>query len=274
MLARPLPHVRQVRPELAVEDVVFIADHDGQVAHVGVQAQVVDVLGVLVPGAPELHRALVVPHGQDADEVGEEDVGRALELRVLVQEVVEVPALVPHPEVVVLALHDVREGHEVGRHDLVHVPQRVLGVQLVVAGPRLEVPALVVEQPAGGVQARAPGLHDPVGGGGGQEIDGGVGVDLLQPSRDGEVPLDVAETDRARQPEDPARRGPARARGRRLPLGRRQERRRASTGRSRTKSRIRWFTLTAWRPCRLWPAPSNVTRRAPGMAATILVACV
>ena len=48
----------------------------------------------------------------------------------------------------------------------------------------------------------------------------------------------------------------------------------ASTGRSRTKSRIRRFALTACRPCRLWPAPSKVTRRAPGMAATIFSACV
>jgi hypothetical protein len=47
-------------------------------------------------------------------------------------------------------------------------------------------------------------------------------VDLLQPTRDGEVPLDVAEADRARQPEDAARRGSARARGWSLPLRRRR----------------------------------------------------
>ena len=81
--------------------------------------------------------------GEHADEVGEEGVGRPLEVRVLVQVVVEVPALVADPEVVALALHHVGEGHEVGRHDLVHVPQGVEGVQLVVRGPALEVRALV-----------------------------------------------------------------------------------------------------------------------------------
>ena len=49
VLARPLPHVRQVGPELAVEHVLLVADHDGEVAHVRVEAQVVDVLGVLLP---------------------------------------------------------------------------------------------------------------------------------------------------------------------------------------------------------------------------------
>ena len=90
----------------------------------------------------------------------------------------------------------------------------------MVARPPLEVPALVVEQPAGRVQAGPPRLHGPVGWGSGQEIHRGVGVDLLQPSRDGEVPLDVAETDRARQPQDAARRGATRTRRWSLALGR------------------------------------------------------
>src|SRR5215813_399875 len=53
VLPRPLAHVRQVRAELAVQYVLHIAHHDRQVAHVGMQAQVVDVLRVLLPGAAE-----------------------------------------------------------------------------------------------------------------------------------------------------------------------------------------------------------------------------
>ena len=100
VLPGPLPHVRQVRAELAIEDVVLVADEDRQVAHVGMEAQVVDVLGVLLPAADELGGRPVLPHREQADEVGEEGVGRALEVGVLVQEVVEVPALVADPEVV------------------------------------------------------------------------------------------------------------------------------------------------------------------------------
>ena len=273
VLARPLPHVRQVRPELAVDHVLLVADHDRQVADVGVKPQVIDVLRVLLPGAPELDRFRVVAHRQHADEVGEERVGRPLELGVLVQEVVEVPALVPDPQVVALPLDHVGEGHEVGRHDLVHVPERVLGVELVVAGPALEVTALVVKQTARGVQPRAPRLDGAIGRARGQEIDGGAGVDRLQLAGDGEVALDVAEADRARQPEDAARAGAPRARAGGALRSGIAGMLCASTGWSRTKSRIRWFTLTAWRPCSTCPAPSNVTRRAPGIAATSFSAC-
>jgi hypothetical protein len=45
-----------------VEHILLVADQDGQVAHVRVHAQVVDVLGVLLPGAPELHRRGILAH--------------------------------------------------------------------------------------------------------------------------------------------------------------------------------------------------------------------
>ena len=45
----PTAHVRQIRAERAVEHVLLVADQDRQVAHVGVQAEVIDVLGVLLP---------------------------------------------------------------------------------------------------------------------------------------------------------------------------------------------------------------------------------
>ena len=172
----------------------------------------------------ELHRAGILPHRENPDEVGDEDVWRALELGVLVEEVVEVPALVAHPEIVVVPLHDVGEGHEVGGEDLVHVPERVEGVELVVPRPPFEVGALVEVEPGRRMQALAESLHDAVGGVGGEEVDGDVAVELPELPGHRDVPLDVAEPDGARQPEDPSRRRPARARRRRLTLGRGRDR--------------------------------------------------
>src|SRR5438445_6851143 len=54
MLAGPLPHVGQVRTERAVEHVLLVAHHEREVADVGMKAEMVDVLGVLVPRTNEL----------------------------------------------------------------------------------------------------------------------------------------------------------------------------------------------------------------------------
>ena len=204
VLPRPRAHVREIGPELAIEHVGLVADHDRQIAHVGMVAQVVDVLGVLLPAADELRGGPVVPHRKDADEVGEEDVRRPLELGVLVEVVVEVPALVTDPQVVGLSLHDVRERHEVRRHDLVHVPEGVEGMELVIGRPALEVRALVLQESRRRMEPFAPVLDDAVGGIGGQEVDDDVRMSLAQPAGDREVALDVAEADRAREPQHPA----------------------------------------------------------------------
>jgi hypothetical protein len=132
-----------------------------------------------------------------------------------VQVVVEVPAFVGDPQVVRLCFHHVGEGHEVGRHDFVHVPHGVEGVQLVVArGPVLEVRALVEQEVRRRVQSLSQRLDDAAGRVTGEEVDGRVGIRLAQRPRDGHVALDVPETDGAGEPEDPAlRRARRRARG-------------------------------------------------------------
>src|SRR5438876_2917759 len=83
MLARPLPHVWQVRTERAVEHVVLVAHHEREVADVGMKAEMIDVLGVLLPRTNELGRRRILAHRQHADEVGDEGVRRPLHLRVL-----------------------------------------------------------------------------------------------------------------------------------------------------------------------------------------------
>ena len=119
-----------------------------------------------------------------------------------------------------------------------------------------------------GMQALAEVPDHAVGGIGGQEVHGGVGVLCAERPGDGEVALDVAEADRARQEED-APRGASGAGG--FAVGRSVVGGmvRDSTGRSRTKSRMSWLTLTASRPGRPWPPPSKVTSRAPGIVSAI-----
>src|SRR5215510_4227334 len=217
VLPRPLPHVREVGAELAIEHVLLVSHHDGQVAHVGMEAEMVDVLRVLLPTTDELGRRAVLPHGEHADEVGEEGVARPLEIRILVEEVVEVPALVADPEIVALALHHVGEGHEVRCEDLVHVPQRIEGVELMIGRPALEVLALVLEEARRRVQPLPPMPDDAVGGVRGEEVDDDLGMPLPEPPGDGEIALDVPEPDGAREPEHAplALRGGASGRGRR-----------------------------------------------------------
>ena len=140
------------------------------------------------------------------------------------QVVVEVPPLVADPEVVVTGLHGIGEDHEVRRHDLVHVPERVEGVELMIGGrPALDVGALVEEQARRRMQALAADLDHAPRGIGRQEVDGGVGIDLAKRPGDRDVALDVTETDRAREPEDLAP-ASAPAGRRRVPLGGRRNR--------------------------------------------------
>ena len=83
-----------------------------------------------------------VGHRHPADEVGHPGERRALQTGVLVQEVVEVPGFVADPEVVVALADQVVEDHEVGDQDLVHPPDRLERVQVVLAGLGLDVAAL------------------------------------------------------------------------------------------------------------------------------------
>ena len=80
------------------DHVAGVADEHGAVPQRGEARDLLDHLGVVVGGQGPLARP-AVRHRQPAHEVGHPDVGRALELGVLVQEVVDVPGLVADPQV-------------------------------------------------------------------------------------------------------------------------------------------------------------------------------
>ena len=139
------------------DHVTRVADEDGPVPQRGEARDLLDHLGVVVGGQGPLARA-AVRHRQPAHEVSHPGVGRALELGVLVQEVVDVPGLVADPQVEVLVFDQLAEHHEVADQDLVHGPDRLEGVQVVLGGlVTLEVPGLAGQEGRGGVdQLRAP----------------------------------------------------------------------------------------------------------------------
>ena len=142
-----------------------------------------------------------VGHRQPADEVGQPRVGGALLLRVLVQVVVDLPALVGDPQVVVGLADEVVEDHEVGDQDLVHAPPRLEAVQVVLGRLGLDVARLVGQVAAGRVDALAGGLerrgHRVLG----EPVDLEVGMQVAQLAGDRDVAPGVAEADRRRDVE-------------------------------------------------------------------------
>ena len=142
----PVAGGRQPGPERQVDDVVGVAHEDGPVTKPGGAGDVLDHLGVVVRGQVRLPLT-AVGHRHPADEIGHPDERRPLQGGVLVEEVVEVPGLVAHPQVEGLPLDQVVEDHEVVDQDLVHAAYGVEGVQVVLAGLRLEVAGLAGQQP-------------------------------------------------------------------------------------------------------------------------------
>ena len=127
---RPVADRRQPRPEVVGHDVVRVADEDRPVAEPREALDVLDHLGVVVGGQERLALA-AGRHRQPADEIGHPGERGPLELRVLVEEVVDVPRLVADDEVVLAALDRVVEDHEVGDEDLVHPADRLERVEVV-----------------------------------------------------------------------------------------------------------------------------------------------
>ena len=87
--------------------------------------------------------------------------GESFELRVLVQEVVDLPGFVGDHQVGRLVTNDLAEQHEVGDHDLVHSPDRLERVQVVFAGLGLEVARLAEQILGGGVHSLSGRLEHP-----------------------------------------------------------------------------------------------------------------
>jgi hypothetical protein len=164
-------------------------------SHAREARDVLDHLRVVIRRQEGLVLAAVL-HRQPADEVGQPHVGGALLVRVLVQVVVELPGLVADPEVVLLVADEVVEDHEVGEQDLVHPPDRLEAVQVVLGRLALDVPRLVGEQLARGVDALAASLEHPGHGVLGEPVDLEVGVERPQLGRYRRVALRVAQADR------------------------------------------------------------------------------
>jgi hypothetical protein len=211
----PVTHGRQPRVERGRHQVVGVADEDRTVAQPRVAGDLLDHLGVVVGRQLRLTRT-AVRHRQPADEVDQPCVRRALELGVLVQEVVDVPALVTDHEVVVAVRHDLVEHHEVVHEDLVHPADRLERVQVVLASLALDVRALAGEEPARRVHALAAIGEQPRHGMLGEPVDLQVRVQCAQLVGDGDVAQRVPEPDRRgdeqRSATPPAGGGPAAAR--------------------------------------------------------------
>jgi hypothetical protein len=200
VLLGPFADQRQVGPERVRHDVVRIADEHGPVADAREARDVLDHLGVVVGGQERLVVA-AVGHRQPPDEVGEPAVGRPLLLGVLVQVVVELPGLVPDPEVVVLVADDVVEEHEVRKQDLVHPANRLEAMQVVLRRLALDVPRLVRQQLARWVEPLAARLEHGGDGMLREPVDLEVRTELAQLVRDRDVALRMPEPDRRRDVE-------------------------------------------------------------------------
>ena len=220
-LLGPVADRRETGAERPRDDVVGIADEDRPVAQARVARDVLDHLGVVVGGEESLALA-AVGHRQHADEVGEPDVRRGLQLRVLVQEVVDLPGLVGDPDVERLLSDQVVEDHEVGAEDLVEAAQHLEGVELVLArfgiharGLRGELRARRVDRLAAGLEQRGHGVL-------GEPMDlepRGAAPEL---PRDRDVAPGVTEADRRRDEQCPPRASNGAHPGARPWLGRRE----------------------------------------------------
>ena len=141
----PFADPRQPRPERRIDDVLRIPHEDRAVAQPPVPGALLQHLGVVVGG----QGGFGIPtarHRQPSDEVGQPREREALQLGVLVQEVVDIPRLIADHQVVVRLRDHVVEDHEVVHEDLVHAADRLEGVQIVVGGLVFDVGGFVREK--------------------------------------------------------------------------------------------------------------------------------
>ena len=152
----PVPDGGKAVAEPLRDHVAGVADEHGAVPQARPACDLLDHLGVVVGGQGLFPRA-AVRHRQPAHEIGHPGVGRTLELGILVQEVVDVPGLVADPQVEVLVFDQLAEDHEVADQDLVHGPDGLERVQIVLGRLAFDVPGLAGQEGRGGVdQLRAP----------------------------------------------------------------------------------------------------------------------
>ena len=195
MALHPVPDQRQPVAERVRDHVARIADEHRPVAQAGEPGDLLDHLRVVVGGQRPLRRA-AVGHRQPADEVGHPRVWRPLQLRVLVQEIVDVPALVGDPQVVRLVADQVVEDHEVRHQDLVHPAERLEHVQVMLARLGLDVRALARQRAGRRVYPLAALLQYPGNRRLGEPVDQQVRVPGPQLAGDRQVAAHMAEPDR------------------------------------------------------------------------------
>ncbi len=265
MALGPVADRRQARAEVVGDDVVGLADEDRLVADPRKALDVLDHLGVVV-GRQERLALAAGRHRQPADEVGQPGEGRLLELRVLVQVVVDIPRLVADDEVVFAALDDVVEDHEVVDEDLVHPADRLERVEVVLGRLGGDVRGLGGELGAHRVDPLAVGLEDRGDRMLGEPVDLEVGVELPQLAGDRHVALRMTEPDRGRDVQRASSSGAARS---------------SRSSWARRSAQVVVAAVTASLPktahevadqqvhqdrsraCGMWPPPSTTTSGAP-----------
>ena len=192
----PVADVGQAGAKGKIGRVLGIAHEDGAVADPRVACHVLDFFRIAV-GAEEGLALVALLHRQATDEVGQEDEGLALELRVFVEVVVDLPGLITDDDVVVLCVQQLAEGEEVARHDLVHRAQREEGLQVVLTRQAFEMPALVGQLFRYGMQPFAFALEIGRRRMDGEPVDLEIAVQGAHLARNGQVPLHVAQADGA-----------------------------------------------------------------------------
>ena len=142
-------------------------------------------------------------HRQPAHEVRDPGIGEAFQLRVLVQEVVDFPGLVADHQVVVPIVDHVGERQEVRDQELVHPPDRLERMQVVLIGVELDMGRLVQQVRRRRVHRLARVREYPRHRVLREPVDLYAGTLLPKRSGDREIPPGVAEADRGRQVEHP-----------------------------------------------------------------------
>ena len=191
----PVADPGKVFAERVGDDVVGVADEDRSVTQASVPGPLLDHLGVVVGGDLGLART-PVGHRQPAHEVGHPGELEVLALGVLVEEVVDVPRLVADHDVVVLVADEVVEHHEVVHQHLVHLPNGLERVQVVLTGLLLHVGRLARQERRRGVDALTSFLQHLGDGVLGEPVDLQVGVEFAEFVGDRRVTQRVAEPDR------------------------------------------------------------------------------
>ena len=119
---------------------------------------------------------------------------------------IDVPRLVGDHEVVAARVDSILEEHEVGDQQLVHAPDRLEGMEVVLAGLLLDVPRLAGEAGAERMDALASRFEQPRHRVLRQPVDLQAGMELAQLAGDGDVAPAMAEADRRREIEHLLRR--------------------------------------------------------------------